>query len=251
MKNLLVVVFALVLLVVVDAGSPHSRACYKSLGQLCFPQCIEDADDVPNPCANPSGLDHPKYIRQAIALARSFHKFFAAVIVDRNTGIVVATGVNTGTSHFPIGHGEIRALINFTNIFPNIIRPFSNYVLYTTGEPCPMCASALHYSGFSEVIWASSIAQLIDYGWNQINIKMIEVINADIRGRPKACLYGGVLANESKPLFFPYPNTPIPLPVTTPQCTPDQDDQDNDNDSGGDGQDQDHGHGGDDDRRRK
>jgi len=220
MQTLFVALLAL--LAVAQAGDPYSKACYRSLGQLCFMDC-DRGDLAVNAaaCSNPSGLDHAKYMRMAVAVARANHKFFGAVIVDRRDGSVAATGCNTGTNHFTIGHGEINAIINFTNIFPNIVKPFSNYTLYTTGESCPMCAAAIHYSGFSEVVYGSSIRELIHYGYNQLNIYHHEVIGSDVRPKSKECIIGGILANETMSLFNPYPNTPIPQPSITSQCTDD------------------------------
>jgi len=154
-------------------------------------------------------------MQYTINITKAAGRFFGAIIVDRRDGSIAATGINTGTGHFTIGHGEIRAIINFTTIFPTIQKPFSNYVLYTTGEPCPMCMSAIIYSGFSEVVWASSIPELITLGWPQINIRAADVSNAQTRAGPKPCLVQGILADQTKPIFAAPPFVTIP-PNTRP-----------------------------------
>jgi len=149
-------------------------------------------------------------MQYTINITKAAGRFFGAIIVDRRDGSIAATGINTGTGHFTIGHGEIRAIINFTTIFPTIQKPFSNFVLYTTGEPCPMCMSAIIYSGFSEVVWASSIPELITLGWPQINIRAADVSNTQTRPSPKPCLLQGILADQTNVIFANPPFTPIP-----------------------------------------
>ncbi len=76
--------------------------------------------------------------------------------------------------------------------------------------------SAILYTGFSEVIWASSIPQLIGLGWPQINVRAADLSNTQTRAGPKPCLLGGVLADQANELFAHPPFTPIPPNTQAP-----------------------------------
>ena len=48
---------------------------------------------------------------------------------------------------------------------------WGNLTLYTTAEPCPMCQSAVLWTGISQVVYGTSIQDLIRYGINQIRLE--------------------------------------------------------------------------------
>jgi len=225
-------------------SSVHSDACYLSLGQSCDMECYalpignqEQSLSLPiNPSAcsstctycntnngNPNGPfpNREGYMQFLVNLANSVTtapKYgFTAAVVNQTTGLVVATGINIGVGHQPFGHGEMLAVINFTTLFPNIQTPFNGFSLYTTGESCPMCMSTLLYSGFSEIVYGTSIMQLIDYGWPQINIPTYALTQGQVYGRCPSgapwpfgttypCIFGNVLSSATNPLFSPQVN---------------------------------------------
>lgn len=49
---------------------------------------------------------------------------------------------------------------------------WSKQTLYTTGEPCPMCASQSIYRGVSRVVWGTSIPDINRNGRQQLIIRM-------------------------------------------------------------------------------
>ncbi|SPO07169.1 uncharacterized protein DNG_09863 [Cephalotrichum gorgonifer] len=63
---------------------------------------------------------------------------------------------------------------------------FSDLSLYTNTESCPMCTSAIHWSGFKEYIYGASIEILIGKAWGQICILSVEVFRQlfDMRAMP-------------------------------------------------------------------
>jgi tRNA(Arg) A34 adenosine deaminase TadA len=144
-----------------------------------------------------SSPDDEYYMRQALALT-STDPFilFTAVIVDRRTGQIVAQGVNHSEDN-PIWHGEIDAIHHCGAGHPGI--DWSHLTLYTTGEPCSMCQSAICWAGIRRVVYASSIPFFQGLGWDMIDIRAEEVTR---RTPWTPCeVVGGVLREECDALF--------------------------------------------------
>ena len=115
-------------------------------------------------------------MRLAIAEARGNPVFpFGAVILRAADRQVMATGFNKGASN-PTFHGEIVAINDYVARHGN--RGWAQAILYTTGEPCPMCMSAMVWAAIGGVVWGTSIEQLRRFGINQISIPATTVIGA-------------------------------------------------------------------------
>ena len=86
---------------------------------------------------------------------------FGCVIVK--DGKIIAEGSNHVVSeNDPTWHGEmeaIRAAAKKLGTFD-----LSGGTLYTTGEPCPMCAGAIFWARIDRVVYASTIADALRYG---------------------------------------------------------------------------------------
>ena len=86
---------------------------------------------------------------------------FGCVIVK--DGKIIAEGSNHVVSeNDPTWHGEmeaIRAAAKKLGTFD-----LSGGTLYTTGEPCPMCAGAIFWARIDRVVYASTIADALHYG---------------------------------------------------------------------------------------
>lgn len=138
------------------------------------------------------------HMRQAIALTANCPALpFAAVVVDRRTGAVVAEGWNRAEEN-PLLHGEVDALNALAGLQP---RPDGReLVLYTTAEPCPMCMGAILWAGVGRVVFGTSIRFLLDTGWRQIDIPAAEVAG---RATGMGCeVRGGVLSEECDELYL-------------------------------------------------
>jgi tRNA(Arg) A34 adenosine deaminase TadA len=142
-------------------------------------------------------LDHESYMRRAIDLAANVPNLpFGAVIVDRESGEIVAEGWNKSALN-PTWHGEIDAINQLVRTHPST--DGSGLVLYTTAEPCPMCQGAILWREIGEVVFGTSIRSLLRFGWRQIDIPAEEVIR---RGPTWKCtILGGVLERECDALF--------------------------------------------------
>ena len=140
---------------------------------------------------------HEQAMRQAIAVARQTRFFpFGAVIVRAVDRQVMAAGANNGSAN-PILHGEIVAINDYVSRHGN--RGWEEAILYTTGEPCPMCMSALAWARIGGVVYGTSIETLRRVGIDQILLPATAVISAAPFYRGE--ILGNVLASETDALF--------------------------------------------------
>jgi tRNA(adenine34) deaminase len=145
-----------------------------------------------------SNTEHERCMRLAITEARRNPAYpFGAVIVRPETGEPVARGVNDSRAN-PILHGEIACMNDYVKGHGN--KDWPSMVLYTTGEPCSMCMSALVWAGIGGVVFASSIDGIRRAGIGQIAITARQVVEA----APfyKGVLVGGILADETDRMFM-------------------------------------------------
>jgi tRNA(adenine34) deaminase len=143
------------------------------------------------------GKVHERFMRLAITKGRANPSFpFGAVIVRTTDLTVMASGVNT-TRRNPTFHGEIDAINDYVRQHGS--DGWDRMILYTTGEPCPMCMGAIVWAGIGGVVFGTSIAALIHAGFHQIDISAASVARAAPFYR--GSLLGGVLASETDRLF--------------------------------------------------
>ncbi len=116
--------------------------------------------------------DHPQYMRRAIALAdRSMRNHeggpFGAVIVRDQT--IIGEGWNRViATNDPTAHGEISAIrdaCQHVNSFE-----LSGSVIYTTGEPCPMCLGAIYWARISRIFYGFRISDAAAIGFDDTKI---------------------------------------------------------------------------------
>lgn len=141
-------------------------------------------------------------MRLAIAEARGNPLYpFGAVIVRPGTNgtasETMARGVNDSAKN-PILHGEIACMNDYVRRHGNT--GWADMVLYTTGEPCSMCMSALVWAGIGGVVFASSIQGILAAGIGQINITAKQV--AEASPFYSGLLLGGVLEAETDKMFL-------------------------------------------------
>lgn len=140
---------------------------------------------------------HEQAMRQAIAVSRQNRFFpFGAVIVRAADRQIMAAGANNGSAN-PILHGEIVAINDYVSLHGN--RGWEQAILYTTGEPCPMCMSALAWARIGGVVYGTSIETLRRVGIDQILLPATAVIDAAPFYRGE--ILGDVLASETDALF--------------------------------------------------
>ncbi|MDX3642147.1 nucleoside deaminase [Streptomyces sp. MB09-02B] len=143
--------------------------------------------------------EHERFMELAIEQARRNPEWpFGAVIVDSGTGEVLGSGVNEGADS-PLLHGEVVAMNDYVRRQGN--RGWAETTLYTTGEPCSMCMSALAWADVRRVVWASSIDEIRRTDIIQIALSARQVAAAARSFYAPELLLGGVLSDRTDHLF--------------------------------------------------
>ncbi|WP_251828983.1 nucleoside deaminase [Streptomyces sp. ATCC 21386] len=143
--------------------------------------------------------EHERFMELAIEQARRNPEWpFGAVIVDSRTGEVLGSGVNEGADS-PLLHGEVVAMNDYVRRQGN--QGWGDTTLYTTGEPCSMCMSALAWADVRRVVWATSIDGIRRTGIIQIDLSARQVAAAARSFYTPELLLGGVLSDRTDDLF--------------------------------------------------
>ena len=141
---------------------------------------------------------HKFAMRAAIAMAAQNQSYpFGAVITNANTGAILAKGVNQ-TFDNPLLHGEISCINNY--IAQNGNKNWADVVLYTTGEPCPMCMSALIWAGIGGVVYGSTAATIKKSGIDIFTFSAKDINQGNSFSQTQ--LLGGVLEPACNALFL-------------------------------------------------
>lgn len=113
------------------------------------------------------------HLKQAIQLAYDNVKAnggrpFGAVLT--RDGEVIATGVNTFlATGDPTAHAELEALRAAGR--EGAFNKAGKFVMYASGNPCPMCQAAMILLGIDAVYYAYSNAEGEDYGLSTADIE--------------------------------------------------------------------------------
>lgn len=113
----------------------------------------------------PGGMTMDKFMERAVELALENVKAggepFGAVLVKNGT--IVSEGVNKLHKQFDIsGHAELIAIRNAQQQEQTL--DLAGYTMYASGEPCPMCLSAMYFSGITDVYYCQSVADAVEVG---------------------------------------------------------------------------------------
>jgi tRNA(adenine34) deaminase len=143
---------------------------------------------------------HEQFMRMAIQETEKIKRYpFGAVIVDTETGALLASGCNASRKN-PTLHAEIVAMNNYVEKYGN--QNWHKVTLYTTGEPCPMCMSALVWANVNRIVWGSSVSHIRKSGIPQFDLSAEQVAVSATSFYQPLRLIGGVLATETDQLFM-------------------------------------------------
>lgn len=143
-------------------------------------------------------IEHDRYMTRAIELALEHtpDSPFAAVLIDTESGEILAEGYDR-SSESPLLHGEMDALNRYFASDRNV--PLERLQLYTTAEPCPMCAGALYWARIPKVIFGTKVGTLKRLDWDQIDVPAGELMRK--AQYPRLQVVGPVMESECNRLF--------------------------------------------------
>jgi tRNA(Arg) A34 adenosine deaminase TadA len=120
---------------------------------------------------------------------------FGAVVV--RGGAVVASAHNTVLRDGdPTAHAEVNALRAAARALGTI--HLEGCMLYSTGEPCPMCLAAIHWAKVDRVVFGASIADAEAAGFSELPIPARTLAEL---GKSPLRVEGGLLREECIALF--------------------------------------------------
>lgn len=145
------------------------------------------------------GMDHDRWMRKAIDQARAGiaagQSPFGAVVV--RDGVIVAAGHNEVWMRTDVtAHAEVVAIQRACAVLRSI--DLAGCTIYTTTEPCPMCASAIHWARIDLCVCGAAIADAAAAGFNELHVAASRLYR---EGGSKVVLLDGVQRDECVGLF--------------------------------------------------
>jgi tRNA(Arg) A34 adenosine deaminase TadA len=107
-------------------------------------------------------VDDADLLRQAITLARRSRDGgnhpFGALLASSEGTVLLTAGNTVVTERDVTGHAEINLVRSASPVFD--AAALARCTLYSSTEPCAMCAGAIYWSGIGRVVYALAEASL-------------------------------------------------------------------------------------------
>lgn len=108
-----------------------------------------------------------EFLRQTFQIARESRQkgnaAFGAILADENGSELLCAGNTTSDDNDPTAHAEMNLL---RKAFGKFDKDFlENCTIYTSAEPCVMCAGAIYWCGVGRIVFGMSVrrqAELTD-----------------------------------------------------------------------------------------
>lgn len=86
---------------------------------------------------------------------------FGAVLVKENN--IITEGVNELHKTFDVsGHAELLAIRRAQAKLET--NNLSGYTMYASGEPCPMCLTAMYFAGIEQIFYCATVEEAAEVG---------------------------------------------------------------------------------------
>ncbi len=134
-----------------------------------------------------------RYMREAIAAAKQANTPYGAVLLQPETGQKVALPNRVRADADPTAHAEVNVLREAGRREVDT----KGSLLFSTCEPCPMCAMAAVWAGVSRIYFGATIDDAAAHG-HQVKIYCREIAELawyDLE------VQGGLLRQECQALF--------------------------------------------------
>ena len=162
--------------------------------------------------ANPELLEEPtpvgdtdaRYLRQAIALSATArargNRPFGAVVVDADGKLLAEAYCNTTETGDCTGHAETNAV---RQLSPRVARDLlAQATLYSSAEPCVMCAGAIFWSNIGRVVFGIDAERLRAFRGERQDQRDAELSCRDVFAaspHPIECIGPALIGEASAP----------------------------------------------------
>ena len=144
-------------------------------------------------------MDDEGYMRRAIALCKekmaAGEGGYCATIIVRDGAVIGEGWNNVSENHDATGHCEINAIRDAGKRSGNW--DLSGATLYTTWEPCVMCAAAIWWARIDRVFYGNLLSDAADLGIDVEGLESEVATQSEQRGRP----YRRLLGDETFAMF--------------------------------------------------
>ena len=146
---------------------------------------------------------HEAHMREAFALARRArahgNRPFGALLVAGNGAVLAAAENSQLTDEHVLAHAEMNLLHRVSReLTPDVL---ASSTLYTSAEPCAMCAGAIFWSGVGGLVYGLSGDRLHELsGFNPLML-VASAREVLAKAGRKVEVVGPVLESEAEALF--------------------------------------------------
>lgn len=142
------------------------------------------------------------FLRRAIDLARQAridgrHPFGALIVNERGDTIVAARNNAVRPQGDPTQHAEMVACGEAARLLPE--SELAKCTLYTSTEPCAMCAGAIYWTGIGRVVFALAETGLLRYTGSHQENPTLDLPCREVfaRGGKRIVVAGPLLEEEA------------------------------------------------------
>ncbi|MGD0797899.1 MAG: nucleoside deaminase [Acidobacteriaceae bacterium] len=142
------------------------------------------------------------FLRRAIALAREAradgrHPFGALIVNERGETVVEARNNAVRPNGDPTQHAETVACSQAARLLPE--SELAKCTLYTSTEPCAMCAGAIYWTGIGRVVYALAETGLTRYTASHEENPTLDLPCRDVfaRGQKRIAVAGPAIEEEA------------------------------------------------------
>jgi tRNA(Arg) A34 adenosine deaminase TadA len=142
------------------------------------------------------------FLRQAIELARKArndgrHPFGALIVNERGETVVAARNNAVRPNGDPTQHAEMLACGQAARLLTEA--ELAKCTLYTSTEPCAMCAGAIYWTGIGRVVFALAETGLLRYTGSHTENPTLDLPCREVfaRGQKPIAVVGPLLEDEA------------------------------------------------------
>jgi tRNA(Arg) A34 adenosine deaminase TadA len=142
------------------------------------------------------------FLRQAIDLARKArndgrHPFGSLIVNERGETVVAARNNAVRPKGDPTQHAEMLACAQAARLMTEA--ELAKCTLYTSTEPCAMCAGAIYWTGIGRVVFALAETGLLRYTGSHTQNPTLDLPCREVfaRGQKKIAVAGPLLEDEA------------------------------------------------------